>query len=73
MVLKELTGLTLTDLFKEQKRMWNYWQNHDDAVVVKEFRKRHIERTLEVSLLICSEPYERTGKHKDYRAGYWNR
>ncbi len=71
MSVKELTNLTLTDLFKEYKRLWNYWQEHNDAV--KEFRRRHIERALEVerTLLICCKPYERTPKRKDHRAGYW--
>jgi transposase-like protein len=73
MAVKELTDLTLTDLFKEYKRIWNYWQEHDEAV--KEFRRRHIERTLEAerTLLIYCKPYERTAKRKDYRAGYWQR
>jgi transposase-like protein len=73
MAVKELTNLTLTDLFKEYKRLWNYWQEHDEEV--KEFRRRHIERALEVerTLLICCKPYERTLGRKDYRAGYWKR
>jgi len=73
MAVKELTKLNLTDLFKEYKRIWNYWQEHDDAV--KEFRRRHIERALEVerALLIQCKPYERTAKRRGYRAGYWQR
>jgi len=73
MAVKELTELTITDLFKEYKRLWNYWQEHDEAV--KEFRRRHIEMALEVERteLICCKPYERSGKRKDYRAGYWKR
>ncbi len=73
MSVTELTNLTLTDLFKEYKRLWNYWQEHDDAV--KEFRRRHIERALEEerTLLICCKPYERTAKRKGCRGGYWQR
>jgi len=73
MAEKPLTDLTLTDLFKEYKRMWNYWQEHDEAV--KRFRIRHIEMALEEERkeLICCKPYERTPERRDYRAGYWKR
>jgi len=73
MAVKELTELTLSDLFKEYKRLWNYWQEHDEAV--KEFRRRHIERALEVERteLIGCKAYERTDRRRDYRAGYWRR
>lgn len=73
MAVKELVELTLTDLMKEYKRMWNYWQEHDEAV--KEFRKRHIERALEAERteLIGCRHYERTETRRDYRAGYWKR
>lgn len=73
MKLKELTNLTLTDLFEEYKYFWNYWKEHDEAV--KEFRRKHIEMALEVerTQLICCKPYERSVRRRDYRAGYWRR
>lgn len=74
MPVKDLTRLTVTDLFKEYRRsFWNYWQEHDEAA--KEFRRRHIERALEVerAQLICCSPYERIPERKDYRNGYWRR
>jgi len=73
MPVKELTELTLTDLLEEYKRMWNYWQGHDEAV--KEFRRRHIEMALEEerTIIIGCRAYERNFERKDYRAGYWKR
>jgi putative transposase len=74
MSVKELTQLTVTELMKEYKRsFWNYWEEHDEAI--KEFRRRHIERALEIerAQLICCESHERTAKRKDYRNGYWRR
>ncbi|MBT9537359.1 MAG: hypothetical protein IVZ94_04455, partial [Nitrospirae bacterium] len=46
MSVKELTKLTVTDLFREYKRSFReYWQDHDETV--KAFRKKLIEGSLE--------------------------
>ena len=74
MSVKELTQLTVTELMKEYKRsFWSYWEEHDEAI--KEFRRKHIERALEVerAQLVCCESHERTAKRRDYRNGYWRR
>ena len=74
MSVKELTKLTVTDLFREYKRSFReYWQDHDETV--KAFRKKLIEGSLEAEreMLICSRPYERHTERKDYRNGYWRR
>ncbi|MFZ6017458.1 MAG: transposase [Nitrospirota bacterium] len=74
MQVKDLTRLTVADLFKEYKRsFWNYWEEHDEAA--KEFRRKHIERALEAerAQLICCKPHERTPDRRDHRNGYWNR
>jgi len=74
MRVKELTQLNVTDLIKEYKRSFrDYWEMHDEAV--KEFRRKHIEITLEVerTQIISCRPHERTIKRKDYRNGYWKR
>ena len=47
MPLKELTQLKVADLLREYKQSFSdYWEAHDEAV--KEFRRKHIEITLEV-------------------------
>lgn len=74
MSVKELTKLTVTDLFREYKRSFReYWQDHDETV--KAFRKKLIEGSLEAErdIFICSRPYERSIDRKDYRNGYWKR
>jgi len=74
MSVKELTQLKVTDLLMEYKRSFrDYWEIHDEAV--KEFRRKHIEITLEVerTQIISCRPHERTIKRKDYRNGYWKR
>jgi putative transposase len=74
MSVKELTQLKVADLLREYKRSFrDYWEDHDEAV--KEFRRRHIEITLEVerTQVISCKAYERTLKRKDYRNGYWKR
>jgi putative transposase len=74
MSVKELTQLTVTELMKEYKRsFWSYWEEHDEAA--KEFRRRHIERALEIerAQLISCKSHERTAERKDYRNGYWRR
>lgn len=74
MPLKELTQLKVADLLREYKQSFrDYWEAHDEAV--KEFRRRHIEITLEVerTQIISCRLHERTTKRKDYRNGYWKR
>jgi transposase-like protein len=74
MEVKELTQLKVTDLFREYKSSFiDYWEKHDEAV--KEFRRRHIEITLEEerTQVISCKAHERTLKRKDYRNGYWKR
>jgi putative transposase len=74
MSVKELTQLKVADLLREYKRSFrDYWEDHDEAV--KEFRRRHIEITLEVerTQVISCKAHERTLKRKDYRNGYWKR
>lgn len=74
MSLKELTSLTVTDLFREYKRSFReYWQDHDETV--KAFRKKLIEGSLEAerATVIRCKPYERQTDRKDYRNGYWKR
>jgi putative transposase len=74
MSVKELTQLKVADLLREYKRSFrDYWEDYDEAV--KEFRRRHIEITLEVerTQVISCKAHERTLKRKDYRNGYWKR
>lgn len=74
MSVKELTQLKVADLLREYKCSFrDYWEDHDEAV--KEFRRRHIEITLEVerTQVISCKAHERTLKRKDYRNGYWKR
>lgn len=74
MTVKNLTTLTVTDLFREYKRSFKeYWQDHDETV--KAFRKKLIEESLEAEreMLVCCKRYERQSKRKDYRNGYWRR
>lgn len=70
---KELTKLTLTDLWKECKSFEDFWQKDEEAV--KEFRRRYIEGALEAErdMLIGLKPYERQTEQKRYRNGYWKR
>lgn len=74
MPAKELTNLTVTDLFREYKWSFKeYWQDHDETV--KAFRKKLIEGSLEAEreMWISCKPYERRTERKDYRNGYWRR
>lgn len=70
---KELTKLTLSDLWKECKSFEDFWQKDEEAV--KEFRRRYIERALEAErdMLIGFKPYDRQTEQKRYRNGYWKR
>ena len=72
--MKELTEVTLTDLWREYNQSFrDFWEMQDTAV--REFRKRFIEESLEAERreMLCSLPYERTEERKDYRNGYWKR
>ncbi len=73
LAVKELTELTLTDLWKEFNWSFkDYWQEHDE--VVKAFKKKLIEEALDAerSMLICCKPYERSTERQDHRNGYWS-
>jgi len=50
MAVKELTDLTLTDLFKGYKRMWNYWQDHVKDKYKPPFRKVDINKSHDILL-----------------------
>lgn len=74
MPVKELTEITISELWKEFK--WNfrgYWEEHEAAVKV--FRKKLIEEALDAerSMWISVKPYERSLERQDYRNGYWRR
>ncbi len=71
MSAKELTKLTLTDLWKESNSFEDFWQKEGDAV--REFRRIYIEGALEAEreMLIGFKPYERQTEQKRYRNGYW--
>ncbi len=73
MSAKELTKITVTDLWREYNRIEDFWEKQDEAV--KDFRKRFIEGALEAErdMLIGCKAYEREDKRKDYRNGYWKR
>lgn len=74
MPVKELTELTITDLWKEFNLSFkDYWQEHDEAV--KTFKKKLIEEALDAerSEWICCSPYERNSERQDQRNGYWRR
>ncbi|MBI4824534.1 MAG: transposase [Nitrospirae bacterium] len=74
MSVKELTKLTVTDLWRECKRSFReYWEEHEGAVKV--FRKGLIEGALEAEqeIYVNCKSYERASLRKDYRNGYWLR
>lgn len=74
MPVKELTEVTIPDLWKEFNFSFKgYWKEHDEAVKV--FKKRLIEEALDAerSMLICCKPYERSTERQDHRNGYWSR
>ena len=74
MSVKELTNITLTDLWREYKGVeGDFWEKQEEAV--KEFWRRFIEGALEVErdMLIGCKAYERQTGRKDYRNGYWKR
>lgn len=73
MSVKELTNLTVTDLWKEYNSFGDFWEVQDEAV--RDFRRRFIEGALEAEreMLAGCKAYERTEERKDYRNGYWRR
>jgi transposase-like protein len=73
MSVKELTKLTLTDLWKECNGLGDFWERQDEAV--RDYRRRFIEGALEAEreMLLGCKSYERASKRKDYRNGYWKR
>lgn len=74
MLVKSLTGLTVTDLLSEYKRTFrDYWEEHEGAVKV--FRKQLIESALyaEQEIHMNCKPYKRSAERQDYRNGYWKR
>ncbi|MFN3395325.1 MAG: transposase [Thermodesulfovibrionales bacterium] len=74
MSVKQLTELSLTDLWKEyQSSFKDFWQLSDEAM--KEMRKSLLEEALKAEqweYIGCSE-YERSPLRQDYRNGYWKR
>ncbi len=73
MSVKELTKITVTDLWKEFNGIGDFWEMQEEAV--KEFRQRFINGALEVErdILIGCKSYERKEGRSDYRNGYWER
>lgn len=73
MSVKELTNITLTELWKEYKRINNIWEAEEEAA--KAFKKRFIEGALEEerTMLIGCTSYERKAERSNYRNGYWRR
>ena len=73
MSVKELTKITVTDLWREFNGIGDFWDLQDEAV--RDFRRRFIKGALEAEreMLIGCKFYERKAKRKDYRNGYWRR
>lgn len=73
MSVKELTKITVTDLWKEFNAIGDFWEAQEEAV--REFRKRFIEGALEAerTMLIGCKASERKEDRKHYRNGYWRR
>jgi putative transposase len=74
MPVKELTNLTIPDLWKEFNDSFReYWQDHDKAM--KTLQKKLIEDALDAerSQWICCRSHERSKERRDYRNGYWRR
>jgi transposase-like protein len=73
MSVKELTKITVTDLWKECNGIGDIWDVHEEAV--KDFRRRFIEGALEAEreMLVGCKSYERKVDRRDYRNGYWRR
>lgn len=74
MPVKELTNLTIPDLWREFNYSFRgYWQEHDKTM--KTLQKKLIEEALDAerSQLICCGSHERSSARLDYRNGYWRR
>ncbi len=73
MSVKELTRLTVTDLWKGFNDVGDFWEMQEEAV--KDFRQRFINGALEAEreMFIGCKSHERTDQRKDYRNGYWTR
>jgi transposase-like protein len=75
MSVKELTKLTVTDLWKEfnSKGIGDFWEMQEE--MVRDFRQRFINGALEAerTMLLGCKTYERKIERKDYRNGYWKR
>lgn len=73
MSVKDLTKLTLTDLWKGINGTGDFWDLQEEAV--RDFRRKFINGALEAEreMLIGCKSHERTEQRKDYRNGYWNR
>lgn len=73
MSVKELTKITLADLWKEFNGRGDFWEKQEEAV--REFRQRFINGALEAErdMLLGCKSYERKEERADYRNGYWRR
>lgn len=74
MSVKELTKITITDLWREYNSIeGDFWDRQEEAV--KGFRRTFIEGALEAErdMLIGCKAYERKEDRRDYRNGYWKR
>jgi transposase-like protein len=74
MPVKELTSLTIPDLWREFNHSFkDYWQEHDKTM--KTLQKKLIEDALDAerSQWICCGSHERSAERLDYRNGYWRR
>ena len=74
MPVKELTKLTIPDLWREFNHSFkDYWQEHDKTM--RTFQKKLIEEALDAerSHWICCGSHERSSERLDYRNGYWRR
>lgn len=73
MSVKELTKITVTDLWKEFNVIGDFWEAQEEAV--REFRKRFIQGALEAerTMLVGCRASERKEERKHYRNGYWRR
>jgi putative transposase len=73
MSVKELTKVTVPDLWREFNGVGDFWEAQDEAV--REFRRRFINGALEAErdMLLGCKSHERTEKGRDYRNGYWSR
>jgi putative transposase len=73
MSVKELTKITVTDLWREFNIIGDFWEVQEEAV--REFRRKFIQGALEAerTMLIGCKASERTEKRKHYRNGYWRR